>query len=59
MKSQSVVELPTRSAHIHWILNLEGEVHSIWELWSSNLQECKGNIFLKLGGAGNMFQSGS
>ena len=60
MKSQSIAYLPIGSAHIYWILDLEGEVHSIWDLWSSGLQECKGNIFvLKLAGAGNMFRSGS
>ena len=26
-------------------LDLEGEVHSIWDLWTSGLQECKGNLF--------------
>ena len=59
MESQSIAYLPIGSAHIYWILDLEGEVHSIWDLWSSGLQERKGNIFLKLGGAGNMFRSGS
>ena len=32
MESQSIVYLVTGSAHIHWILDLEGEVHSIWDL---------------------------
>ena len=40
-------------------LDLEGEVHSIWELWTSGLQKCKGNDFSKSSGAGNIFQSGS
>ena len=26
------------------ILDLEDEVHSIWVIWTSNLQECKGNF---------------
>jgi ligand-binding sensor domain-containing protein len=30
MKSQSIVYLLSGSAHIYWILDLEGEVHSIW-----------------------------
>ena len=30
MKSQSISYLPIGSAHIYWILNLEGEVHSIF-----------------------------
>ena len=36
---------------------LEDEVHSIWDLWSSGLQECKGTVFFS-GGAGNDFRSG-
>ena len=32
MKSQSIVELLLQSAHIYLILDLEGEVHSIWDL---------------------------
>ena len=33
--------------YIYWILDLEGEVHSIWNLWRSDLQECKGDDFFK------------
>jgi hypothetical protein len=58
IKSQSIVELPTRSAHIHWILDLEGEVHSIWDLWSNNLQEYKGNIFFEVGWGGQHISVG-
>ena len=47
MKAQSIAYLPIGSAHIYWILDLEGEVHSIWDLWSSGLQECKGNFFFR------------
>ena len=32
MKSQSIAYLLIGSAHIHWILDLEREVHSIWDL---------------------------
>ena len=32
MVSQSMAYLLDESEHIYWILNLEGEVHSIWEL---------------------------
>ena len=32
MKSQSIAYLLLGSAHIYWILDLEGEVHSIWDL---------------------------
>ena len=47
MKSQSIAYLLNQSEDIYWILNLEGEVHSIWDLWISGLQECKGDAFLK------------
>ena len=49
MKSQSIAWLPIGSAHIYWILDLEGKVHSIWDLSSSGLQECKGHIFFEVG----------
>ena len=43
--------------HIYWILDLEGEVHSIWDLWVSGLQECKCNeIFFEIGRACNKFR---
>jgi hypothetical protein len=32
MKSQSIAYLPIGSAHRYWDLDLEGEVHSIWDL---------------------------
>ena len=37
MKSQSIAYLLNESEHIYWILDLEGEVHSIWVLWTSSL----------------------
>jgi hypothetical protein len=37
MKSQSIAYLQIGSAHIYWILDLVGEVHSIWDLWTSDL----------------------
>jgi hypothetical protein len=47
MKSQSIAYLLNGSEHIYWTLDLEDKVHSIWVIWTSNLQECKGNfIFL-------------
>ena len=52
MKSQSIAYLPIRSAHIYWILDLEDEVHLIWDLWSSGLQECKGHVFFEVGRGG-------
>ena len=27
--------------YIYWILDLDNEVHSIWVIWTSNLQESK------------------
>ena len=47
MNSQSIAYLLNGSEYIYiyiyWILDLEGELHSIWDLWISGLQECKGN----------------
>ena len=34
--------------YIYMILNLEDEVYSIWVLWTSSLQQYKGNFFLKV-----------
>ena len=45
MESQSIAYLVIGSAHINWILDLEGEVHSIWDLWTNILQVCSGNVF--------------
>ena len=47
MKSQLITYLLRESQHISWILDLESEVHSVWDLWINNLHECKGNFFLK------------
>ena len=44
MESQSIAYLLIGSEHIYWILDLEDEVHSIWVIWTSNLQEFKGNL---------------
>ena len=46
MNSQSTAYLPNGSEHIYWILNIENEVHSIWVIWTSNLQECKGQAWV-------------
>ena len=59
IKSQAIAYFLIRSAHIYWISNLEGEVHPTWNLQSSNLQLCKGNVFLEVGWAGNNIWSGS
>ena len=57
MKSQSIAYLLNESEHKYWILNLEGEVHLVWDLWISELQECKGNGFFKVRQVQN-FRSG-
>ena len=56
IKSQSTVFLLNWNKHIfrYWILNLEGEVHSIRDLWISNLQKCEDKRFLK-GGRTTLF----
>ena len=33
--SQSIAYLLNGSEDIHWILDFEGEVHSMWDLWIS------------------------
>ena len=33
-------------------LDFEGEVHSIWDVWISDLQEYKGNGFFEVGRGG-------
>ena len=48
-KSQSIAYLLNGSEHIYWILDLENEVHSIWVIWTSNLQECKGQARVRVG----------
>jgi hypothetical protein len=58
MKSQLIAYLLNESEHLYWILGLKGEVHSIWGLWISGPQECKGNGFIEVGQACNNFQLG-
>ena len=48
MKSQSIA-YSLKWTYIYWVPDLEGEVHSIWDLWISNLQECKGNLYFETG----------
>ena len=36
-------------------MDLKGEVHSICDLWISDLQKCKGNVFSKVGRDGQNF----
>ena len=42
--SLSIAYLLNGSEHIYWSLDLEDEVHSIWVIWTSIFQECKGNF---------------
>ena len=44
--------------YIYWIQDFEGEVHSIQDLWTSNLQERKSNVFFEVGQAGQYFLVG-
>ena len=44
---------------MYWMLAFEGEVHSIWVLWTNGLQEYKGEFFFKSGKACNILRSGS
>ena len=57
IKSQSITYLLIESEHIYWIWDLEGEVHSLSNLWISGLQECYGNGFFEIGWAGSSFWS--
>ena len=50
--------LLNESEHIYWILDLGDEMHSIWDLWRSGLQNCKGNGFLEVGQEGQKFLVG-
>ena len=46
IKSQSITYI-LNGRHEYWILDCESEVHSIWDLWISGLQKCKGNGLLR------------
>ena len=59
MKPQSIAHLLHRNEHIYWMLDLEDEVHSIWDLWVSDLQECKSNDFFQNPVGGQQFAVGS
>jgi len=59
MKFQSIAYLLSGNAHLYWILDLEGEVHSTWHLWTSGLQKSKGNASFEVGRASSRFRSGS
>jgi hypothetical protein len=60
MKSQSIAYLLIGSAHIYWILNLEGEVHSTRICSHVAFKNARAMFFFsKLGGAGINSWSGS
>ena len=59
MTTQSMSYSLNGSEHIYWILGLVGEVHSIWDVWVSVLQECKSNGFFEVGQGGQKFSVGS
>jgi hypothetical protein len=59
IKSRWIAHLLNGSEHIYWILDLEGEVHSIWDLWISGLQECKDIDFFEVGRDRHKFAVGS
>ena len=46
-ESQSIVYLLNGIEHIYWILDLEDEEHSIWVIWTSNLQGFKDNFIFQ------------
>ena len=58
MKSRSIAYVLNGSEDIYWILDIEGEVHSTWDLWTNGLQKCKDNGFLEVGRANITFWSG-
>ena len=45
VKSLSIAYLLNGSEQVYWILDLEDEVHSIWVIWTNDLQKCQGNLF--------------
>ena len=57
MKSQSIAYLLHENEDLFWIWDLQSEVHLIWDLWISGLQESKGNDFFEVGRVGNNFRS--
>ena len=59
MKSESIASLLNGSEHKNWILDFEGEVHSMWDLCISGLQKCKGNTFIEVGRGRQKFSVGS
>ena len=55
IKSQSIAYLLNGSEHIHWILDLESEVYSIWDL--AAFKNARIMVFSKSSGADRSFWS--
>ena len=49
-ESQSIANLLNGSGHIYWILDLDNQVHSIWVIWTSGLQDSMNQA--RVGGQG-------
>ena len=62
MEPQSIVSLLSAYMYVCifvcWILDLEGEMHSIWDLWISGLKNAREMVLSKSGGADRCFRSG-
>jgi hypothetical protein len=59
MKSQLIAYLLAESEHIHWILDLGDEMHSIWDCGEVAFKNARAMIFLKVGWGGHRFSGGS
>ena len=46
---QSIAYLLRESEHNIEFWGLQGEVHSTWDLWTTDLQECNGDLFFGIG----------
>jgi hypothetical protein len=55
MKSKSISYLFNESEDRYWILDLEGEVHSIWDLYISAFENARALVFPKSGGRATIF----
>ena len=55
MKPQSIAHFLNGSEHICWILDLEGEMHAIWNLWAKWPSRMQEQCFPKLSGRATIF----
>ena len=56
MKSWSIGHLLNGSEHLHWVLDLEDEVHSIWLIGRSvAFKNARAVLFLEVGHSGQRF----